>query len=87
MVASNMDTVGTFDMAQSMAKHQLFTTIHKHYRVDEWINFVENIEGDKNVHYISHHFCFFFLFFFSKLYKVHFSSFFFFDAHFISGNF
>ncbi|KAK0413560.1 hypothetical protein QR680_006870 [Steinernema hermaphroditum] len=36
IVASNMDTVGTFEMAQELAKHRMFTTIHKHYSVDEW---------------------------------------------------
>lgn len=33
VVASNMDTVGTFEMAEALASHKLFTTIHKHYSV------------------------------------------------------
>ncbi|VDM76825.1 unnamed protein product [Strongylus vulgaris] len=33
IVASNMDTVGTFEMASALARHKLFTTIHKHYSV------------------------------------------------------
>ncbi|KAI1724401.1 IMP dehydrogenase / GMP reductase domain-containing protein [Ditylenchus destructor] len=36
IIASNMDTVGTFEMAAELAKSGLFTTIHKHYSVDEW---------------------------------------------------
>ncbi|CAO4376835.1 Protein CBG23625 [Caenorhabditis briggsae] len=36
VVASNMDTVGTFEMASALNNHKMFTTIHKHYSVDEW---------------------------------------------------
>lgn len=39
IIASNMDTVGTFEMATSLAKHGMFTTIHKHYKVEDWLNF------------------------------------------------
>ncbi|XP_071539876.1 GMP reductase 2-like isoform X2 [Panulirus ornatus] len=38
-----MDTVGTFEMAKALAKHKCFTTIHKHYSVEEWKEF-----GEKN---------------------------------------
>lgn len=34
-----MDTVGTFAMAKALAKKQLFTTIHKHYSLEDWQNF------------------------------------------------
>lgn len=34
-----MDTVGTFEMAKELSKHTLFTTIHKHYTVEEWTDF------------------------------------------------
>ena len=36
IIAANMDTVGTFGMAQALAKHGMMTAIHKHYHVDEW---------------------------------------------------
>lgn len=39
VIAANMDTVGTFEMAKQMAKHLMFTTIHKHYTLDEWKEF------------------------------------------------
>ncbi len=42
IMAANMDTVGTFDMAAAIAKHQLFTAIHKHYSIEEWKNFATN---------------------------------------------
>lgn len=44
VVASNMDTVGTFEMAAELAKSQLFTTIHKHYSVDQWKNFATSAD-------------------------------------------
>ncbi|OUR91831.1 GMP reductase [Flavobacteriales bacterium 34_180_T64] len=36
VMAANMDTVGTFEMAKSLAKQQIFTAIHKHYSITEW---------------------------------------------------
>ncbi|KAL5021982.1 hypothetical protein ScPMuIL_001137 [Solemya velum] len=44
LMAANMDTVGTFEMAKAMAKHLSFTTIHKHYTVEEWVDFTKNNE-------------------------------------------
>jgi GMP reductase len=35
IIASNMDGIGTFSMAHTLAKHQLMTALHKHYDVDE----------------------------------------------------
>ncbi len=40
IIAANMDTVGTFEMAHVLAKHQLITAIHKHYSVEEWKIFI-----------------------------------------------
>lgn len=42
IMAANMDTVGTFAMAKALAKKQLFTTIHKHYALQDWQNFTAN---------------------------------------------
>ncbi|XP_046386671.1 GMP reductase 2-like [Ischnura elegans] len=42
IIASNMDTIGTFEMAITLAKHGLFTTIHKYYSIDEWKSFAAN---------------------------------------------
>nr|CAH7717399.1 unnamed protein product [Callosobruchus chinensis] len=39
VMASNMDTVGTFQMAKALAKHGLFTCVHKYYSVEEWKSF------------------------------------------------
>jgi GMP reductase len=36
VIAANMDTVGTFEMAAALAKFEFITCVHKHYTVDEW---------------------------------------------------
>lgn len=41
IMAANMDTVGTFEMALALAKEKLFTTIHKHYTTEEWNVFLK----------------------------------------------
>ena len=43
IMAANMDTVGTFEMAKALAEDKLFTAIHKHYSVQEWNDFLRNI--------------------------------------------
>src|SRR5664279_1284296 len=40
IMAANMDTVGTFEMALALADKKLFTAIHKHYSVEEWNEFL-----------------------------------------------
>lgn len=42
IMAANMDTVGTFEMALALAKEKLFTTIHKHYTTEEWNSFLKD---------------------------------------------
>jgi len=42
IIAANMDTVGIFSVAKEFAKNSLFTTIHKHYSVEEWVEFARN---------------------------------------------
>lgn len=39
IIAANMDTVGTFEMAKVLCKFSLFTAIHKHYKLEEWKEF------------------------------------------------
>jgi GMP reductase len=36
LIAANMDTVGTFEVAEVLAKRKCITAMHKHYSVDEW---------------------------------------------------
>uniref|UniRef100_A0AAQ4RJE2 GMP reductase n=1 Tax=Gasterosteus aculeatus aculeatus TaxID=481459 RepID=A0AAQ4RJE2_GASAC len=39
IIAANMDTTGTFEMARALSKHTLFTAVHKHYSAEDWRNF------------------------------------------------
>ena len=49
IIAANMDTVGTFEMARALAQSNLFTAIHKHYSIDDWTAFLDNApEGIEN---------------------------------------
>ena len=47
IMAANMDTVGTFEMALALTKNKLFTAIHKHYSLQDWENFLKN--APKNI--------------------------------------
>ncbi|XP_023680025.2 GMP reductase 1-like [Paramormyrops kingsleyae] len=41
IIAANMDTTGTFEIAQALCKHTLFTAVHKHYSVEDWEAFAD----------------------------------------------
>ncbi|MEO6271387.1 MAG: GMP reductase [Lautropia sp.] len=45
VIAANMDTVGTIEMAQTLSKHKILTAIHKHYPVAELVAFFQPVEG------------------------------------------
>jgi len=47
IMASNMDTVGTFEMALALFQFSVFTTIHKHYSIEQWSSFLKN--APKNI--------------------------------------
>lgn len=42
IIAANMDTVGTFEIAVALAKNKLITAIHKHYSITDWNVFMAN---------------------------------------------
>lgn len=42
VIAANMDTVGTFEMAVALAKDKIITAVHKHYTVGEWTDFLQD---------------------------------------------
>jgi GMP reductase len=46
IIAANMDTVGTFEMATVLARHQLITAVHKHYSVEQWKAFIQSASAD-----------------------------------------
>lgn len=41
IMASNMDTVGTFEMAKVLSKHKCYTCVHKYYTVEQWKEFAD----------------------------------------------
>ncbi|GAA5193882.1 GMP reductase [Ferrimonas gelatinilytica] len=40
VIAANMDTVGTFEMAAALAEHEMLTAVHKHYSIEQWSEFL-----------------------------------------------
>jgi len=48
VMAANMDTVGTFEMARALANPEfnMFTCIHKHYTLEDWKNFDKIANND-----------------------------------------
>lgn len=46
LIAANMDTVGTFEMAEVLSKEKIITAIHKHYSVQEWSDFLKDKSDD-----------------------------------------
>ncbi|UKM63786.1 GMP reductase [Flavobacteriaceae bacterium GSB9] len=43
IMAANMDTVGTFNMARALSEQKLFTAMHKHYSLEDWREFFSNL--------------------------------------------
>lgn len=46
LIAANMDTVGTFEMAEALSAHHIITAVHKHYSLAQWSDFLENQKDD-----------------------------------------
>lgn len=46
IIAANMDTVGTFEVAKVLAGFGLLTAIHKHYSIEQWREFLQGQEPD-----------------------------------------
>ncbi|QCI22081.1 GMP reductase [Buchnera aphidicola] len=40
IIAANMDTIGTFQMAESLSNFNILTAVHKYYSIEEWKNFI-----------------------------------------------
>jgi GMP reductase len=48
IIAANMDSVGTFEMAEALFQEKMLTAIHKHYSLDDWRKFKYS-QSDKNI--------------------------------------
>ncbi len=46
IIAANMDTVGTFEMAEALAKDKIITAVHKHYTIEEWDKFLADKDSE-----------------------------------------
>jgi GMP reductase len=44
IIAANMDTIGTFEMALALDRFGLSTALHKHYEVDDYVRFFTSLE-------------------------------------------
>ena len=51
IVASNMDTTGTFEMARALSRHKMITALHKHYSVAELKTFFVDFDDPDYVAY------------------------------------
>lgn len=51
IIAANMDTVGTFEMARSLAPFGLSTALHKHYSADELAAFFKSLRLKSSAFY------------------------------------
>lgn len=45
VIAANMDTIGTFEVAEELARHRMLCAIHKHYSLEEWQAFIDRQES------------------------------------------
>ncbi|BDY02964.1 GMP reductase [Ferrimonas sp. YFM] len=50
IIAANMDTVGTFEMAEALARHKMLCAVHKHYSEEEWQQWL----ADKDSNFFEH---------------------------------
>jgi GMP reductase len=46
IIASNMDTTGTFEMARALGKHGLSSALHKHYPEEQLVDFFHSLPVD-----------------------------------------
>ncbi|WP_026076204.1 GMP reductase [Noviherbaspirillum massiliense] len=46
IIAANMDTTGTFEMARALGKHGLSVALHKHYPKDELVRFFHSLQTE-----------------------------------------
>ena len=44
VIAANMDTVGSFAMARTLASFEMMTAVHKHYSLAQWQTFVSETD-------------------------------------------
>jgi GMP reductase len=53
IVAANMDTTGTFEVAAVLAKRKCITALQKHYSVEDWKTWAESPIGKETLPYVA----------------------------------
>ena len=48
IMVANMDSTGTFEMALECQKHKIITCLHKHYELEDWLDFINKNKIDYN---------------------------------------
>ena len=51
IIAANMDTTGTFEMASALGRHKMSTALHKHYTAKEYVDFFHKLENKSDAFY------------------------------------
>lgn len=51
--AANMDTTGTFEMANALSQFKLLTALHKHYTLDQWKAWAATEQGQAALPYVA----------------------------------
>ncbi|MEZ8237060.1 GMP reductase [Vibrio splendidus] len=44
VIAANMDSVASFEMAAALAEHGVMTAVHKHYTIEQWAEFAKTAD-------------------------------------------
>jgi len=51
IIAANMDSTGTTEMAKELTSHNMLTALHKYYSVEDLVNFFSTLDYSLNVFY------------------------------------
>lgn len=52
IIASNMDTIGTFDVSEVLVSHKMLTTIHKFYEEEDWLHNEDRFSEKEKYSYV-----------------------------------
>jgi GMP reductase len=49
IISANMDTTGTFKIAEALYEHKMITAVHKHYTLEAWQDFIVKHHNNKDI--------------------------------------
>lgn len=47
VIAANMDTTGTFEIAKVFSNYNMLVALHKHYKLEDWYSFFESVSKEE----------------------------------------